>query len=610
MKDPKESDSRPLWLQTANAALEKKKAEIAQLIPDEKKDFYYYSQEFLLKRAGVDQKEYDKSIEALKKQKADLDTLIKQYNNDRAAFFVNLVSWKVAHKNKVEASKKQKKPIAAYPEFIDEKYISVEDDKNLSLAATLTCEKELIKEADKLNECRKLLEQNLQTKSQEYKKAEEKLTKCYQAGVGLKAECEKQLKSIDDDISALVVETQCTNALLAKSYESRKQYQYDDLKQIYETSVKTKNELSVKCGLITQRCENMMTQFGCSRELTQARLTKLIGSIEQISKTLTSVLNVLKEHEKKNPKCNEKETNKKLVDEKHGSQKIIFNQVSMTNGGDESKRDISPLNSHSSISDKHALSDKYDLSNLITEIKEANSLLVQANDQLSNLDSKNHKGDLQNLRETLKKSFSLRESFKHKNNEISSEYLKENSSLPSPTSEKVQNLFRNLQKAFIEFDETLLKVNDNLIRCDKSHSEIVLDDLLNVIIRIANEATFWGKQVSPKWGSNSKIGKTEVPTGIAEIYKLMEKNKSNANKKEILEAIKKVCKSRIDSGIGFFAQRNLTTTDRFYRMIAGIDLNKIDKDSLTKKIDDLYDIPGLKYLDNREVRVFEASVCV
>lgn len=782
MKDRKDSDSCPLWLQTANAALEKKKAEIAQLIPDEKKDFYYYSQDVLLKRAKIKQAQYDKSIQTLKDQIKHLDDLVKRNNQlyqtakekleleekiekeklaeDKEGLINELIAWKHDYQKKLPGlnaeNAKNKCPLLPPIHKCFEKTIP-NDFQSLSLFIEFTGNKKYkdklvdIMLRDNLNlkkplndfpKLKGLEEIENQQQDSYLKKAEKRINKCRQVGAELKAECEKELKSIDSRISDLVAETLCADELLTKAYESYKQYgheseearHYDTLKQVYEKSVKTKNELREKCNAITQQCQKIANHFGCHQELIQPKIesvvTKLIKPAGQFNKTLTSVFNVIKEHEKKNPQClrkansaleNEKEINKKPIDEKKHEPEIyseenVFNQVGMTNVGhngneskrdeskrDESKRDISP--------DKHAFSDKFDLSNLITEITEANSLLVRANDQLSNLESKHHENDCEVLRETLQKSFVLRESFKKRSCELGAEYLKAVDPTTISTSEKVSNPFNNLQRSLIEFDETLVKANLNLIKYDvvdlensisseikllnnviqdltdaksgdklsryarlvevhskginsldkfkllqdnlnqrylanqsikvlteeeckvfqeqqkkfikfenilkeadkhiKAHSEIALEDLFNVISRIVNDTKYWSEQVSPKWGSSSKISKTPVPTGIAEIHKLiMDKNKRNINNTETLKAIKKVCKSRIDSGIGFFAQRNLTTTDRFYRMIAGIDLNKIDKDSLTKKIDDLYDIPGLKYLDNREVRVFEASVCV
>lgn len=97
----------------------------------------------------------------------------------------------------------------------------------------------------------------------------------------------------------------------------------------------------------------------------------------------------------------------------------------------------------------------------------------------------------------------------------------------------------------------------------------VRGDLLNLLSQaIEKNVLFWHQQLDNFWGSNAKINGVSVPVGIALIYAELKNFDSEKNSTEsVLKKIARIADTRVSKGIGFFAKRNVNTTQEFYQII-------------------------------------------
>jgi hypothetical protein len=99
--------------------------------------------------------------------------------------------------------------------------------------------------------------------------------------------------------------------------------------------------------------------------------------------------------------------------------------------------------------------------------------------------------------------------------------------------------------------------------------KVIQRDLVNLLIGvIEHNIHFWHEQISGFWGSKSEIMGISVPTGIALMYVELKKyDPKNENELDILTNIRAIVNERKQAGMGIFAKRSESTTDKFYNTI-------------------------------------------
>lgn len=145
-----------------------------------------------------------------------------------------------------------------------------------------------------------------------------------------------------------------------------------------------------------------------------------------------------------------------------------------------------------------------------------------------------------------------------------------------PRRESLDKLEAQTGKAISALVSNLIEAHANasLYKNDiKTQKRFVAEEQIYLLIKAEiDKHEFWSHQVSRIFGSCSKIGNTEVPTGIYEMNDVINKNDLYRTYSQKLQGFRSIAIDRVNAGTGFFARRTDSTTGRFYSLLSTLRL--------------------------------------